>query len=188
MLLNIHLGLGQEMAISWLGALICPKNDFSGKVFKIEASNSPEMFIGSLSTTFLLGPRSGNGYFSIWLRQYALKMIFLEKFSRWMLQTFQKCSLDHYLQLLQRLYGVFRILTAVKSKKLRFLIKKSLFPHFLGKYIRYRLQTSYLDSSHHYIHLFYRWVGKEISYSRKSAISKSFYSFSQHSSKSFHPC
>ena len=35
----------------------------------------------SLSTTFLFGPRLGNGYFSIWLRQYALKLIFFKKYS-----------------------------------------------------------------------------------------------------------
>ena len=50
------------------------------------------------------------------------KMIFLKKCSRQRLQTLQKCSSDHYVQLLSRLYGDFCILAAVKSKKLRFLI------------------------------------------------------------------
>ena len=36
-----------------LAASICAKNDFSRKVFKIEASNFPEMFNGPLSTTFV---------------------------------------------------------------------------------------------------------------------------------------
>ena len=36
----------------WLQS-ICVKNDFSQKVFMIEASNFPEMFTGSLSTTFV---------------------------------------------------------------------------------------------------------------------------------------
>ena len=72
--------------------------------------------------------------------QYALKTIFLKKFLRYMLQTFQKCSSDHYLQLFQRWYGDFRILTAVKSKKLLFLIKLN---HFFLIFLRNTLDTGF---------------------------------------------
>ena len=59
-----YWGQGQEMAISRFDCINMRLNDFSRKVFKIEASNFTEMYIGLLSTTY--------GEFLIWLgRQYA---------------------------------------------------------------------------------------------------------------------
>ena len=55
-----YWSLGQEISSSPilrpfldLTAVNMRKNDFSQKVFEIHASNFPEMFIGSLSTTFV---------------------------------------------------------------------------------------------------------------------------------------
>ena len=166
---KFHLHLFWGNFSIWLQSIYV-KNDFSQKVIKIDASNFPEMFIGSLSTTFvktvrhflhidgsqikkyvkkwvffwyflekawifcaeilywesvknfgwyfmfrqfstwpitfLSTPSSSNNifiHFKAVFRfdwsQYALKMIFSEKFSKYVLQTFQKCSLDHCLQL-----------------------------------------------------------------------------------------
>ena len=48
-----YWGQGQEWLFLDLTASICAKNDFSQKVFMIEASNFAEMLIGLLSTTFV---------------------------------------------------------------------------------------------------------------------------------------
>ena len=79
---------------------------------------------------------------------------FREKYFRCRLQTFQKCLLDHYLQLLIRLYVDFRILTAVKSKKLRFLIKKN---HFFLIFLRNTLDTGFKLSRNVYWAIIYNF-------------------------------
>ena len=49
--------------------------------------------------------------------------------------------MGHFLQVLWSLYGDFGILTAVKSRKLWFLIKKIFFTHFLEKYFRFKVEV-----------------------------------------------
>ena len=85
---------------------------FIQKVLKIDASNFPEMFIGSLSTTFIK---------TVWR--------FLH----------------------------------IDGSQIKKYAKNEVFRHFLENAWKFLAEISYLDSSQHYLQLFYRHQAREIS-------------------------